>query len=322
MTGIQTGEPDLTRKACSNTSIASRLLRLAATVMLSATASKAIAADEESRAGSAVVSVSYQYQTADSIQVTTGEVYIGPVDTHSINLDVAYFLTDRWTLHAGIPYIRRRYQGTNQHDPLLLDPPRPYIENVDQGDWNSSFQDFFFGASYLAFDSPTFTIEPHVFLGLPSHDYPFFGNAAVGQNQSRIEIGSSFTFSPGLSDAYYGLNISYAFVEQVLNTNINHLRINAEAGYFFTPRLNGRAFVLVKEGQGLDFPDDFPGAPADEQWYQHDRLVKHNYVIVGIGADWVVSDKYEVSAALMKMTHAEMIHVMDYSFDITVSRAF
>jgi hypothetical protein len=209
-----------------------------------------------------------------------------------------------------------------QHDPLLLDPPRPDIENVDQGDWNSAFQDIFLGVSYLAFDSPTFAIEPHLFLGIPSHDYPFFGNAAIGQNQTRIEIGSSFLLAPGLSDAYYGLDISYAFVEEVLNSDINHWRINAEAGYFFTPRLTGRVFALVKQGHGLDFPDDFPPPRTDERWYQHDRMVKHNYIIAGIGLDWFVSDKYEVSAALMKMTHAEVIHIMDFAFDITVSRAF
>lgn len=280
-----------------------------------------VEATEESRAGSGSIALSYQFQTADSLQSTQGEIYIGPVDSHTLNLQLTYFLTDRWTVVAGIPYVRRRYIGDLQHDPLKLDPPRPDVENVDQGDWNSAFQDFFAGLSYLAYNSRTFEVEPHLFVGIPSHGYPFFGNAAVGQNQKRLEIGSSFRYAPGLSDAYYGIDISYAFVEQVLGNNVNHWRINAEAGYFFTPRFAGRAFALVKEGNGLDFPDDFPSR-TDENWYQHDRTVKHNYVIAGLGFDWAMSGDYHVSTSLMTMTHAYIIHVMDYAVDITLSRAF
>lgn len=305
-----------------NTLFKNRLLRqfmLSAAVIVTCAAE---AAEEAPRARHGSIAVSYQYQTADSLQSTVGEIDIGPVDTHSLNLEIVYSLTNRWTLVAGLPYVLRRYQGPLQHDPLLLDPPRPDIENVDQGDWNAAFQDFYLGASYRAIEGPTFAVEPHLFLSVPSHDYPFFGNAAVGQGQKRIEIGSSFTLAPGLSDAYYGLDVSYAFVEQVLNTNVNHWRINAEIGYFFAPRLTGRVFALVKEGNGLDFPDDFPPPRTDERWYQHDRIVKHNYVIAGVGLDWLLSDRYEISASLMRMTHAEVIHIMDYAIDLTLSRSF
>lgn len=315
----------MTRNDRSATSFTCCLLRLAGTVWFCAAVAAsptADAADEGSRAGHGSVTFSYQYQTANSLRSTVGEIHIGPVETHSLNVQVDYFLTDSWKLIAGIPYIRRRYRGPLQHDPLLLDPPRPDIENIDQGNWNSGFQDFFLGISRVVYESPSLAIEPHLYLGVPSHDYPFFGNAAIGQNQKRIEIGSSFLLEPGLSDAYYELDISYAFVDQVLNTNINHWRINAKAGYFFTPRLTGRVFALAKQGHGLDFPDDFPPPRTDERWYQHDRMVKHNYVIAGIGMDWAVSDKYEVSTSLMKMTHAEVIHIMDFAFDLTVSRAF
>lgn len=279
------------------------------------------AQQHESRAGHGNVTFTYQHQTADSLQSTIGEIPIGPVDTHSLNVELEYFLSDKLTLAAGIPYIRRRYQGTFQHDPLLLDPPRPEIENVDQGQWNSAFQDVHIGARYLV-KSEGITIEPHVFLGVPSHEYPFFGHAAVGQHQLRLEVGSSFVYSPGLSDAYYAFDLSYAFVEQILGVNINHWRLNAEIGYFFTPRLTGRVFALVKEGRGLDFPDEFPVPRNDERWYQHDRLVKHNYVNLGLGLTWNLNERYQLSSSWMTMTHAEVVHLMDYAVDITLTRSF
>jgi hypothetical protein len=276
--------------------------------------------NEDSRAGHGTVTIAYQHQTADSFQATTGEIYIGPVDTHALNLEIEYGLTDRLTLVAGLPYIHRRYQGSLQHDPLLLDPPRPYIENVDQGQWNNAFQDFHLGLRYRLRASRV-AIEPHVFIGAPSNEYPFFGNAAVGTHQTRLEVGSSFVVSPGLSDAYYGFDVSYAFVEKVLGVSVNHWRINAEIGYFFTRRLSGRVFALIKEGRGLDFPDDF-SSRTDERWYQHDRLVKHNYVNIGLGLTWSFGDNYSLSTSWMTMTHAEIVHVMDDAFDFTVARSF
>jgi hypothetical protein len=302
--------------------------RLSLTSLLSGAALAAFAsspltasAEEESRAGHGSVSIGYQYQTADSLQATTGEMYIGDVDTHALNVELEYHLTNKLTLVAGLPYVHRRYLGPYQHDPLALDPPRPEIENIDQGQWNNAFQDFRLGARYLVRDA-ALSIEPFVFLEVPSHEYPFFGNAAVGQHQTRLHIGSSFFFAPGLSDAYYGVDVGYEFVERVLGISVDHWRITAEAGYFFTPRLNGRVFTLIKKGHGLDFPDDFPGRPFDERWYQHDRLVKHSYTNVGLGLTWAINEKYQLTSSWMKMTRAEIIHKMDYAVDVTLAWSF
>lgn len=277
--------------------------------------------DRESRRGHGTVSIGYQYQTADSLQATTGEIPIGDVDAHALYVEIEYHVTDRLTLVGGLPYVHKRYQGPLQHNPLALDPPRPEIENIDQGQWNNAFQDFQLGARYLLREGPL-TIEPFVLLGVPSHEYPFFGNAAVGQHQVRLLLGSSFLFSPGLSDAYYGVDVGYEFVERVLGISVDHWRITAEAGYFFTPRLNGRVFALIKDGHGLNFPDDFPGRPFDERWYQHDRLVKHSYVNLGLGMTWALNEKYQLSTSWMKMTHGETIHLMDYAIDVTLAWSF
>lgn len=279
-------------------------------------------ADEASRAGHGIASLTYQRQAADSFQASTGELYIGPVNTEALNLELEYHLGEKLTLTAGIPYIRKRYQGSLQHDPLLLDPPRPYVENIDQGDWNSSFQDIHIGARYLVKSSPRSTIEPYVLLGTPSHEYPFFGHAAVGQHQRRMILGSSFVFAPGLSDAYFGFDVGYEFVEKVLGVSVNNWRASGEIGYFFTPRFSGRVFTLIKHGRGLDFPDDFPTPRTGELWYQHDRLVKHNYINMGLGMGWTFSDDYRLSASWMTMTDPDMVHVLDYAFDLTLSWSF
>ncbi|MDX1556397.1 MAG: hypothetical protein R3212_10255 [Xanthomonadales bacterium] len=279
------------------------------------------AAEDDDHAGHGYVSLTYQFITADSFEATTGEIPIGPVDTHTFFLDIDYHLTDRWTVNFGLPWIRKRYQGNFPHDPLTLDPPRPNIENVDQGDWNSDFQDIHLGVKYLAKDGPL-VIEPFVYYGVPSSDYPFFGHAAVGQNLWKLDVGTRFTYFPGLSNAYYRADIAYVFVEETLGVSIDHWKIYGEAGYQFGPHWTGRVFFLWKDGDGLDFPDDFPPPRTTEMWYQHDRMVKHNYLNAGVGLDWNINSTYQVSGNFMVQPWSEQVHVMDYAFSIGISRGF
>ena len=283
------------------------------------------AAETESRKGHGQIVLTYQFNATDGFESDIGALPIGSIDTQVMNFELQYALTDRLTIIAGIPYVRKRYNdGPLPHDPLLLDPPRPYIENVDDGDWNSDFQDFNIGARYRVKDG-AFSIEPFVFLGVPSQEYPFYGNAAVGQQLTRLQVGSSFMWYPGLSNAYYSADVGYVFVEKTLGVSVNYWNVRAEAGYQFGPRISGRLFGLLKQGSGLSVPGAFPGFPGqltDELWYQHDRTLKHNYLNIGIGLDWVLNDQYSVSSNYMEMVWEDQVNILEYAFTLSLVRSF
>jgi len=305
-----------------------RLILLSTTAAIGALlllTSNVNASEVELRKGGGQFALTYQFNTTDGFESDIGELAIGSIDTHVLNFELQYALTDRLTVIVGIPFVRKRYNnGPLPHDPLLLDPPRPYIENVDEGDWNSDFQDFNIGAKYLVKEG-AFSIEPFFFFGIPSQEYPFYGNAAVGQQLTRLQVGSSFMWYPGLSNAYYRADIGYVFVEQVLGVNINYWNVLAEAGYQFGPRFTGRLFGLLKKGSGLSVPTDFPGFPdqlTDEMWYQHDRTLKHNYMNIGIGLDWDLNDHYTVSSNLMTMVWADQVNILEYAFTLSLARTF
>lgn len=281
------------------------------------------AQDHESRAGHGEVSLTFQYVSVDGFAGSLGNVPLGKVKTQLVSVDVDYHVTERLTLVAGIPYVRERYLGPFDHDPLALDPPRTDVPNVDLGEWNTDFQDFHLGLRYLLKDS-RLIIEPFVLAAIPSNDYPFFGHAAIGRNRAHLEIGSTFVYRPPISDAWYRLDLGYVFVEETLGVSINHLNIVAEAGYFFSRRLSGRLFLMHRDGSGLDFPTDFP-PPAertDEMWFQHDRLVKHNFTNAGAGLDWRLNDDYRLSTSVLTMLRAEQIHDVEYAVSVSVSRSF
>ena len=283
------------------------------------------ATEAESRKGSSQFVLTYHFNTTDGFESSIGDLPIGSIDTHVMNFELQYALTDRLTIIVGVPYVRKRYNnGPLPHDPLLLDPPRPYIENVDLGDWNSDFQDFNIGAKYQIREG-AFSVAPFVNLGIPSNEYPFYGNAAIGQQLTRLQVGSSLMWYPGLSNAYYSADISYVFVEKTLGVSVNYWNIRAEAGYQFGARMTGRLFGLLKKGSGLSVPDDFPGFPdqlTDELWYQHDRMLKHNYMNIGIGFDWVLNDRYSVSSNYMTMIWADQVNILEYALTLSVARTF
>lgn len=297
--------------------------RLLASLLLTQASGTAIAQEDTSRAGHGAVTVTAQYIKADGFEGSFGNVDVGNVESQVLSIDIEYNLTEALTLLAGIPYIRERYIGPFDHDPLALDPPRPDVPNVDLGDWNSDFQDFIFGIRYLASDGPLL-VQPFLVAGVPSNSYPFFGHAAIGRNRKQLSIGSSFIWFPPISDAYYRIDASYTFVERTLGVSVDHFDIHAEAGYFFSRRLSGRVFMLYRDAKGLNFPTDFP-PPAertDEQWYQHDRLVKHSFTNFGAGLDWSINELYSVNSTVMTMSRANQIHDVEYAISVGVTRSF
>ncbi len=70
-----------------------------------------LAEESGSRKGHGHMSVSYQYISVDGFESSIGKLPIGTVDTHSINFDIEYNVTERLTLAFGIPYVIKRYKG-------------------------------------------------------------------------------------------------------------------------------------------------------------------------------------------------------------------
>lgn len=295
--------------ACARTIIAAWLIAL----------SPALDA-AQGQAGHGQFAITYQVIRADGFEATNGKLDIGVTDTHTLNFDLDYHLTDRWSVSVGIPLVRKRYTGTFPHDPSVLVPPRD-APNIDDGQYRTDFQDWHLGLSYLAVDG-RLRVEPFIALGVPSSDYPFFGHAAVGQNLWKFDVGASFSYAPGLSDAWYRADLAYVFVEETLGVSIDHWRLRLETGYFFNQAWSGRVFVLAKEGDGLDFPDDFPPPRTSEKWFQHDRMVKHNYVNAGLGVDWAFDERHRLSLTGLTMVHADQVHIVEYAFTLGLARSF
>ena len=279
----------------------------------------AVAQDEKSRG---TVSLSYQYVREGKVNISTGKVDIGTSDTHSVLLEVDYSLNDRWGLFGGLPYITKRYNGSSPHDPATLSP-NVNESFIDDGDYHSDFQDLTIGVRYsISMLNSRFQIQPFISYGTPTNDYPIYAHASVGQNFWKVNVGATISYMPPLSDLYYSVTATRVFSEKTQGVNIDRWLLDGEIGYFLNPRLVVKGFFVGRTGNGQKFPDDFPPPRDDIHWYEHERLLAVEYVLLGAGMDWALNERNRLSISAVTSVHAEMVHEVDFGVSIGVSRAF
>ena len=268
-------------------------------------------------------SVALFLQMIEVHEFNTGadDVDIGNASTRSAYFQFDYAVSDRWLLSFGLPYIKKKFDGAPTHDPLALEPPRPDVPFLDDGQYHGYLQDLLFGVHYL-WSSQPLLLQPFVNVLIPSHEYPHFAQAAVGQNLWKVEMGLELTHYLPFSDWYYRLAGSYTVVEQTIGVNVNHFRLNGKLGYFLSPRMSANVFFQAKDGRGdkgTKFP---PSNRTGEPWYQHDRTSKHSYLNLGMGTDWLLGEHYELSASVLTTVWGDTVHLVDWAASLGITRFF
>ena len=51
-------------------------------------------------------------------------------------------------------------------------------------------------------------------------------------------------------------------------------------------------------------------------------MLKHNYMNIGIGLDWVLNDHYSLSTNYMTMVWADQVNILEYALTLSIARAF
>jgi hypothetical protein len=280
---------------------------------------------DASEKGDASLRLEYQYVRTGAFDSAVGELDIGNTDSHVMLISGTYAITDRWSISASLPYIKKRHEGALPHNPTLDLTAFPEADQslIDDRNFHNDWQDLYIGMSYLAKDGPL-TISPFLRVGVPTNDYPFYAHAAVGRNIWHLPVGAALGYTPYFSDFQFSADIAYVFTEKSLGVDISHWLINLDVAYYLTPRFAPKVFLSIKRGNnGLDFPTDFDvTALNDEAWYFHDRTIKHNFVNGGIGFDWIINDKYIVSASALTMLVPDQVNIVDFGLSFGVTRRF
>ncbi len=277
---------------------------------------------EIDRAGSGSISLGYHTSRAEGLNVTSSEFReIGEIRTHAAVLELEYYLTNRWSVEATIPFIKRRYRGTRPHNPATLTVPQPESRFLDDGEYHGGLQDYKLAVRYDAIQD-SMLLRPFASVTIPSRDYTFFAQSPIGQNLYKGELGVELIKPIGLSDFYVRGIYAYEILERSYEAiNTNHHLIHLELGWYAMPRLVARGFFLDRRGNGLSVDADFAGR-TNERWYYHDQTQSHNSSIAGFGLDYALGDRHVLSVTGLHMTRGEAIHQLDYAASLELTWHF
>jgi len=282
---------------------------------------------EGSPQGHGDISIAYLNHLVNGFRVSDSDIRkIGSVRSHAIALSVDYNVTDRWSLHAEIPYIVNRYQGPVPHCPTAAPPqcahipalstPHPESRFLDDGSFHGDWQDWTLGAAYNG-EIDGFFLTPYMTVYLPSHDYTFFSQAAVGYRLQRVELGATLAHQFDFTQIYYRVGFGRVFAEETLGQNIDHNKLDLEVGYFLNEAWTVKLFSTAKKGNGYFGVYD----PTSELFYHHDQRARHNYASAGFGVDYSFN-KYTLSTSVQREIWGQFIFNFEYAFELRLTRSF
>jgi hypothetical protein len=109
-------------------------------------------------------------------------VPLGKSVTTSVLTEVDYGVTERFAATVAVPFVFARFKGPNE--------PFSGQERDKCRCWQQSFQDFSIASRYR-FGDDFWGLTPQVRVVIPSHDYPYLGEAVVGPNLNQVLLGIS-----------------------------------------------------------------------------------------------------------------------------------
>ena len=291
-------------------------------------------APAQSTQGHGSISVGYDTSLVNGFRVTDSiTAPIGTVRLRSLDLGIDYSFADKWFLHASVPFASNKFSGPGAHCPTAtppacqnaphLNPPHPESQFLDDGQYHGAWQDWSLGVSYLA-SVGDYMLIPSFTASIPTHDYTFFANAAVGQDIWRVEPAVELQHQFDFSNLYYRVRYGYVYTESTLNTRVSHHRLDLELGYFINEAFSLRGFSVAKKGQGFHAPDLLPQTQGqtNDLWYHHDQISVHNYAALGVGLDYRFGGNYTLSSSIQKLVWGETIFNFRYSAELRLTRAF
>ncbi len=192
-------------------------------------------------------------------------------ESRGILLELDYAITDRFSISVGVPYIGARYIGSE---------PSFFGVEIDECKcWNTGLQDFSATARHNIFNG-RYALTPSISYGFPTHDYPFVGEAVIGRNLSELRLAIDAGARVDAISPEFSVSgrYSYAFVEEVLDLNLDRSNAYISFDYLFTPRLNAglQGYWQYTHG-GLRSSEIF----SEEEWMAYDRIIKDNSFHIG-----------------------------------------
>jgi hypothetical protein len=220
-------------------------------------------------------------------------------DRGHTTLDGVYFetdfsLTDKLAVKVSVPFIDGKYVGASPH--LLVRGQPATAVALDNGSYHGGLQDFRFQVRYVV-GNGAWKVAPFFYANVPSHNYPTFGHAATGIDETEYRVGVAVgrRLNPLAPKAFvqgrYALGMSPLIAAGVApKRSYGELQL----GYLVSRRVSiqGSSFLLYSHN-GIDFDYNlYPNNVTEEQYLNHDRISRSKLL------DFAGSISYRVSPSM------------------------
>jgi hypothetical protein len=246
-----------------------------------------------------LVSFVYQDITNTNHRLSDGSLFDGYDSvSRGVLVNLEYAFTDRLSMSFGVPYLGSKYTG-----------PEPSFFGLPIDDclcWNHGWQDFGFTARYNLFNGAS-ALTPSISLGVPTHNYDYYGEAALGRNlkEIRLQLDAGRRLDAISDRLSVSARYSYAIVEEVLDLPNNRSNIALEADFLAMRKLVVRGGVSWQRSHGGLRSDEIL---TEEQIAQYDRIVKDNNFHVNGGLSYSLP-KVDVFASYVHYAAGTDTHV-------------
>ncbi len=276
--------------------------------------------------GHGTVSIDYlQVRVEQRTDEAGNKENLGKVDYRTLHLNLAYGFADRWALNVGLPFGSNRASGTD-HDPRIFSNPHGQ-HFIDDGSFHSGWKDWSVGMSYRWLAAPVL-LTPYWSYHFPTHDYQYYGESALGLQQSELQLGISAggRLRGSWRDAYLTGTASYSYMQKKGGVRVNHSTVQLDLGYFFSPRLSAHAGLTQRRSYGgLDFPEalfDSNGALIEDVLFHHDTIRNISFTEAHLGVDFRLDGHYTLFADGGRTLRGNNSNLIKSAISVGISRSF
>jgi hypothetical protein len=267
--------------------------------------------------GDGAVSIVYQ-DLFDKYHHTpgVGKVDNGPTTSRSMLIDVTYGVTDKLAVSFGIPWVAAKYVGPAPHPLVDLSGPVPVFFGktaLDNGAYHGTWQDVRFDVRYNV-TRRGMVLTPFIGTSAPTHAYTTLAHAAPGTRLKQMQVGvaGAKMLEAGLPGLFIQGRYAYGITEKVLDISHNRSNVDLEVGYFLTPKLR---FMALGAGQlshgGIDMVNNPRANLPPLHFLHHDQITRINYLNLGGGAAYSISERIDVFGSLIRTVAARNGHLVD-----------
>jgi hypothetical protein len=244
-------------------------------------------------------------------------VAVGKAINVAVDIELDYAFTDRISISTSLPYIAAKYTDRNG-PPLGL--PFPAVDACRC--WRSEFADFGFTGRYnLVNINGAFMLTPSVAFGLPSHQYPYVGEAVVGRRLDELRLGFAVGQRLDAIRTIVQAGYAYTIVPRVLNVPNNRSDGAFEGDFAVTRHLSiGGLVSWQRTHGGLRFPYDVIVADVPELQTEFHRMLRDNYLHTGASVSYG-RGRWQFSASALLTAAGSNSHDVRV-FSMTVGRLF